>query len=445
MMFFDRERTEVGPIRTEVDPVGLFLKSTYPDLVLKPAMLEQLSWLQTNSVVTSQSHVQAAETDVNAEVKRVLSRLYCLRLMLKGDEAAYQCFVLAQPSADRLSAVSFSKLSAFVKDLSPAAYQCLEATCFITKSDRAIAMMPQELALAAPADSEKFITYLISHAPEILPIYKDLGPEARALLTYAFYPQAHARHMLDMEGGHNMLATLIDGIKNKTINKAQFDLWFSRWIVNIAGLDGHIKSQGSVYLTQPVADCIFALKGALDELWKDTAYPVLETYLQFRAAQLQVQNPFIAYFAALMRQYSPAVGIEIQTWFESLSPAEQVSRRTAFDEQLANTIVTPSFKPTVLLNLLALGCSTAEALTIFVNIEAQAMQTYTTAIAAGQLTPNEPLSFRKMALKEVLSSVVAYYNRHHQLPVFSIGNDKVLEVTHEVLCAMDSTKPAVGL
>ena len=62
------------------DPIQTFIKKYYPDLSLHPQMLAQLSWLQGNSVTTSQANTQATtDDDVNPEIKRCLARLYCLK------------------------------------------------------------------------------------------------------------------------------------------------------------------------------------------------------------------------------------------------------------------------------------------------------------------------------------------------------------------------------
>ncbi len=119
-------------------------------------------------------------------------------------------------------------------------------------------------------DSEQFITDVVTHRASLFPICALLDSDARNLLPSAFYENSHLRHMLDMEGGYNMLDSIKEAIKNKKITREQLDLWFARWIINIAGLDGHVpNSKGSIYLTEPVAKCIFALKAELDQLWNN--------------------------------------------------------------------------------------------------------------------------------------------------------------------------------
>jgi hypothetical protein len=239
--------------------------------------------------------------------------------------------------------------------------------------------------------------------------------------------------MLDMEGGYNMVSSIAEAIRTRHISFEQFNLWFARWIINITGLDGAVNPKGSVYLTEPVADCIFALKLELDQLWLNPQHQVLDHYLLFRAEQLNVNNRYVAYFGALMRQYTPSVGREIQTWFSSLPEHEQLERQAIFVRQLIETKVTPSFKPTVLLTLLDIGRTVADALTIFTQIESNAMQTYTAAVEAKQVSATTPLSFRKIAFKELLSPIVEYYDLHNKLPEFEMNSDGELIVTSSAL------------
>ena len=239
--------------------------------------------------------------------------------------------------------------------------------------------------------------------------------------------------MLDMEGGSNMLLSIAAGISTRAISYEQYNLWFSRWILNIAGLDGHVNPHGSIYLTQPVADCIFALKLELDQLWVNPKHQVLEHYLLFRAAQLDVANHYIGYLGALMRRYTPDEGREIQAWFLSLSDIEKFENKATFERQLAQTKVTPSFKPTVLVNLMNLGCAVQEALTIYIQIESQAMQLYNNAINFGKLADTTPLSFRNIASEKSLRPILDFYQSQHRLPRFEMDRGGFMFVTPQAL------------
>ncbi len=305
---------------------------------------------------------------------------------------------------------------------------------------KSLLAIPENQRNKVPADSEQFISNLVLNYPTLLPICHLLNEEEIHLLSYAFYKNAHGRHILDMEGGHNMLSSLTTGIVTKEITLERFNLWFARWIINIAGLEGHINPQGSIYLTNPVAHSIVALNAELKKLWEYPQHDVLDHYLEYRAKGLEVSSPYVAYFGALMRRYSPKIGREIQAWFTSLSITEQLEHQSRFNKQLKETKVTPSYKPTVLQNLLALGCSVFEALTIFTQIEAHAFQAYAKSIQENILMDTTPLSFRNIAFKEYLTPILDYFRSHNELPEFQIDCGGYLSVSPEAFLRQLSPK-----
>lgn len=437
-VFFKKE--EISP---DLEIVQSFASINYPTLSLDSNMIQQLLWLQNNSVVTSQSNVLSKNDVVNTEVKRILSRLYSLKLLKEGGSESYSAFAQSQTAEVGLTEATFNQLSACIQMLSPAAYEALMATCFITKSDQAIKSIPEEQRSVLPSDSEQFITHVVTYFPDIFPICASLSPEAINLLPFAFYKNSHARQMLDMEGGYNMTFCISEAIKNNQITLEQYNLWFARWIINVAGLDGHLNHRGSIYLTEPVANCILALKLQLDELWSNPSHPVIDNYLAFRERQLEVNDRYLAYLGTLMRQYNPIKGLEIRMWFELLSETEQSKKLEAFKAQLEQTKITPTFKPTVLVNLIQLGCSVSDALTIFTEIECQAVQIYVAAIADGRVSDSTPLSYRDVAFKEFLSPIKDYYDRNYQIPELTINSGGYLIVTTDVLQEESTLKSVV--
>ncbi|CDZ77135.1 hypothetical protein BN59_01417 [Legionella massiliensis] len=388
--------------------IKIYCKEHYPNLVLDADMLEQLLWLQTNSVITSQSDGKAKPDAINPEVKRILARLNCLYLLRSEEEPAlrWQEFVKSQEEGIKLTQESFNFLSSFIGSLSKSDYQCLIASCFITKSDKAEESIPSALKEGLPFDSEQFISYMVEKCPEILPICRQMGQPERELLCFAFYKNCHARHILDMEGGHNMLFALKEGIKTQAIDQDKLNLWFGRWILNIAGIDGHIEPAGSSFLTEPIAGSIFALKRELDQLLTNIDHPVIENYLAYRVSKLEVSNNYLAALGALMRKNTPDVGAQIQSWFNGLSFDEQQEKLKSFEKQLTITKVTPTFKPTVLLNLLGMKYPVDEAVDMFSKIEIAALDAWTEAMSAGIVTETTPLSFRTIAYGNDLSKVI---------------------------------------
>ncbi len=306
------------------------------------------------------------------------------------------------------------------------------ASCFITKSKAAEDLAKAEDMMLS-TDSEQFITDVVIQRASLFPICRLLSEEALTLLPFAFYRNAHARHILDMEGGYNMLNSIKTGVLIGHINSAELNLWFARWIINVSGLDGHVNMQGSVYLTQPIADCLIALKTELDQLLDNPDYPVIDNYLAFRQQQLRVNSPYLAYLAALMRQYTPDIATEIQSWFDELSFETKEAKQKAFYQQLQTTKVTSTYKPIVFANLRDLGCSISQALTLFSHIELSAINQYKSALEAGTIRENTPLCFRAVAFKEHLKPILDAYSLDGTLPDITINSEALLEATLPVV------------
>ncbi len=362
-----------------------YAETHYPDLRLLPQMHAQMQWLQENSVTSSRANVEAIIAPVNIEVRRSLSRLNCLNFLVTGGSESYQRFIQAQPEDKVLSLAKLSELSSYIQQLSPAELNCLTASCFITKSDRAIIIMAlaEQRTTPIPADSEQFITYMISNFPHILPISSLFSAEVIALLTYAFCKNSHLRHMLHIEGGYNMIADLTEMIRTRHMSFQQ--------------------------------------------------YPVVDRYLASRAEKLKVSSPYIAYLAVHMNENTPEKVREIQAWFVQLSPQQQLDKLQIFQTQLTKTKVTPTFKPTVLATLRALGCSISETLTLFTEIEKIAMQTYFSAIKKQRVSPTTPISFRDIAFKKELVPIKAYYDAHKKVPELHLDSSGYLTATQHAL------------
>jgi len=272
-------------------------------------------------------------------------------------------------------------------------------------------------------DSEKFLTDTIRQCPEIYPVLQSLDQDAQQLMPSVFMENTHARHMLYTEGGNNMFATLRAGIKSGTLSKEQYALWFSRWVINIAGFRGHEETQGSIYLTQSTATSIIALKQELDKLWDNPNYDVLAGYLAIRAQWLQVPNIFLAHIGALMRLHTPEEGMALKTWFNKLSAEQQRVHEASFNTLRYVTQVTPTYEPAVLDNLKALGCSVEEAITIHTLIKLEASQAYCAGLNQKRIAIDTPLCFRGIAFKDNLEPIVAYYRENGKIPAITVADN----------------------
>ena len=143
---------------------------------------------------------------------------------------------------------------------------------------------------------------------------------------------------------------------------------------------------------------------------------------------MEASNHYVAYLGALMREYTPEAARDIQDWFANCSVVDQDACQDRFRAQQVLTKVTPSFKPTVLVNLRALGCSVAEALTLFIQVESQIMQAYEAAIANGMLRDTIPISYRMIADKKCLAILLSDFRENGYVPDLEISAEGLVSM-----------------
>lgn len=399
-----------------------YMKDNFEGLALPKQIIQQLAFLQANAIKTSESNVRLANKEpdnLHIEIKRALTRWYCLKLLLDGGVEAYQKFTRAQSNAEKLSNDSFEVLSRFLNRLSPAAKHVIEITCFLTISDHAKDLAKTNNAKFSP-DSEKFLTDTITQCIDIYPAVALLNAEAKNLLPAAYLPDTHGRHMLYTEGGNNMFAELRKRFREKSISDAEYQIWFARWIINIAGFRGHENPHGSLYLTEKTALALFDLCDEIDRLKRNSEYDVLSGYLHIRAKNLGVKNLYLAHLGASMRLYTKEQGSELQAWFDALAQSHQVQLVQGYDKIRKTLKVTPTYQVAVLDNLLALGCSIAETLNIHAKISARAERAYTDDINEHKISASTPLCFREIAFKENLLPIVEVYRASGEIPLLHL-------------------------
>lgn len=352
-----------------------------------------------------------------------MARLHCYHLLLIGDEKAYQTFIKHQPEDEKLSFKEFSALFQLLNSQSQSVKMAIEASCFITMSEKA-----KNLAKQAGAkysyDSEKFLTDVMQQCPNIFPIRNALNKSSQALLPLLYLQDSHARHMLYTEGGNNMFHHLRKKIKDKHISKSAYEAWWCRWLTNIAGFRGHEQPEGSIYLTQSTAEVFLLLKQELDKLWKNPDYDVLSGYLQECAKRLDVSNLYLAHLCSMMRIYKPKEAKEIQTWFETLSTSQQKDCLAKYKAFCNNVQVTPTYEPAIIDNLRALGCDIREILSIHTAITLAATKAYDEAIAQKKTDSSIPLCFREVAFKPNLLAIVETYRHSPAKPL-------LISINHE--------------
>lgn len=396
---------------------------------LSGRLLKQLALFQGNSIKTSESNVRLTDKkddSLHIEIKRSLSRRNCLHLLIDGSEEAYKQFISTQNKSEALAYSTFKYFSEYLASQSQSAKEVLEASCFIAVSDQAKILAKQKNAIFS-YDSEKFLTDTIKQCPDIYPIVGLLTKQAKNLLSFIYLANSHARHMLYTEGGNNMFAVLKENIISGSLTKEQFDLWLSRWIINIAGFRGHEAPLGSIYLTEKTAQAVIMLQEELSKLFDNPNYDALNGYLQKRAEQLGVKSLYLAHLGCSMRLYSANEGKVLQDWFNQLSQTTQTQLEESYQKTCSTMKTTPTYEVAVMDNLRAMGLSIAETLDIASLISTAATNIYKEGIKQGKIEEKTPLCFRDVAFKENLEIIIKTYRESGSIPPITVNEQGAVE------------------
>jgi hypothetical protein len=378
---------------------------------VSPASLQHLRSLQANFVVTSESSARltsAPKEKLHVEVRRSLTRLNCLNLLVEGSERAYLAFVAHQPHATALSRDSFGRLAKIIVSLSPTARSVIEASCVVAISEEALqAARSHSPQTSFSSDSEKFLSQVVTSCPSILPIWSELSAPARILLPAAYPADTHARHMLYTEGGNNMFAVLRALVASGELTDEQFGVWQGRWIANIAGFRGHEDPQGSIYFNEHTAQALFLLFAELEHLRADPKHDVLQAYLAGRARVLGIDRGlYLAHLASMMRLYTPIDAQALKDWFAQLPTDKQMRLEESYAVHRSSLAVTPTYEPALLDNLQALGCTSGESANLHSGLVQEAQALYSSAIQTGRVVKSTPLCFRELAFAGTLQTIL---------------------------------------
>lgn len=307
--------------------------------LLQEHEIAQLAWAVRSSGQTPEKALSNQGSYDLIEVRRCLSRLYCLNLLQQG-EAGYEAFVANQaqntPLMPRLTkeqylaeAKKFAGLDKLTKDT-------LRVTTILT----AFPLSPEARKSADAAlgkdkytfDSVEFLADTcdnIDKAKEIYPLvkslyeqYPDSADTARItkLIQSALSHRRHYRHMLYTEGNANMFEALVKGIRDKTIDEESYLFWKQHWTINIAGFRGNESPKGSIYLTSNTHRAMQLLEQQLDSIFTNPALQtedILNQYLLARAKLLGLdrfkklqpqQIMLLAHLASMNRMFSEIEG-----------------------------------------------------------------------------------------------------------------------------------------
>lgn len=296
-----------------------YINKNFIDLAVSVEQIEQLSWAFDHKLPTSDLQPLKKSTIDYVEIDRALTRLYCAKLLRKGDYSAYTYFVQAQvvaKASDILTFVTFNKLAACVQRLSSNQYILLEnATILsaVSMSDKSLALVENMITELPTHDKIEFMAETIRKNMGMYPLIQQGlldDKNTHRLLSILFAPQTNFRHMLYTEGGIGMFKYLRYMIIHGYVDKESLDLWYAYWIVNISGFRGHVDAHGSLYLTENVARCVDKLSLLVYQMLDIANTNPLVTYLEYRSKQLGFSNLptnqrlFLTHIACLLRLYN---------------------------------------------------------------------------------------------------------------------------------------------
>lgn len=332
--------------------------------------IDQLSWVLDHNVSTNDLDLYIKSSAVHTEVSRALTRLYCSQLLRSGTRDSYNAFVAAQLQSnitEPLTFVTFNKLSKHIQSLQQNDYELLEVAAILAAvglSEPATTLANKIVDQNPPLkDNLDFLSITLRNYGEMYPIAQQVmldNTAAKKLLYILFPPQTNFRHMLYTEGGVGMFNSLRTMITHGYIDRSELDLLYASWIVNTAGFRGHILQNGSVYLTEPVAQAILKLQTLTYQILDFPTYNPLLPYLEYRAHGLGLQNLpyddklFITHLGCLMRLYNVSQGQRLYASVMKLPKNQRIYAMNYFLIGLDDpTQRTPTYVPALFGNILA--------------------------------------------------------------------------------------------
>jgi hypothetical protein len=416
---------EIDAYAVAVAKIEDYIKATYsePKLQVSRAQIKQLSWVFNNPFKTNEMSVKAVEDGMHIEVKRALSRLYCLQLLREGGKAAYDKFVEAQNEAlvrDKssptpLSFDSFQVLSNQIRALNEAQHRALISSTIMSS----VTLSPAAKELAGklvgkyPEDSVEFSASTVEKAMEMYPLVETLTEAEQFWVRAAFPHHTHFRHMMYTEGGQGMFETLRQKITNKAILPQEIDVWYCHWMINITGFRGHLNPKGSLYLTENTFQDMMLLKTQIDELQKRPKHDALTEYLKKRAGLLGFANTHdisslvLAHIGAMLRLHTPAEGEELAKGFNALDEKVRKEITHQYFESLTKVELTPTYGPALFANVLAKTKDIGRTVQVCLPFYANAYANYRQLVATKQMASDVALNFNESASSSSVDKLLA--------------------------------------
>lgn len=231
--------------------------------------------IDTESPEVRNDVTSAIQLQLHFEVKRSLTRLFGLLCLLNDN---YDGFTAGQPEASKLSHESFSRLRNMLAALSADEVHAIRTTCFLSISENAKDTF-REKGLQPNSDSEAFLSQLaenLAQHPDLMPATCVLSSNQRSILSKAYWPETHFRHLLFLEGGSNMVSDLVKGIKSQSFSQQDFQIWKWRWLTNLFGFKVGVSAQNYDAVIDTLS---FILISELDALFTNPNKDFMNSYL----------------------------------------------------------------------------------------------------------------------------------------------------------------------
>ncbi len=324
-------------------------------------------------------------TDRNyMEVKRALSRFYCIPLLQKGEEG-YAQFVANQPKGNEFSPPlkkeEFLQLAKKYQSLDKLTLDTLKLATIISSVPLSSEARKRADKIFGKGkyivDSVEFPALVFEDIDVARQIYPQVDyfwlqhpnmQEREAIknnLQSAFSHRRHYRHMLYTEGSYTMFSSLLSDLRGEKLSKEAYAFWILYWNTNIVGFQGNVDPNGSYYLTSNTFRAMSALESVLDAVVEDPSLlssTLLTSYLTQRAAFLglgEVNNTgvnlnikeqeFLAHIGAMMRLYHPQQGQIVSASYSVCHKAVVQLRKDFFLPD--DAMPTPTYAPALFANV----------------------------------------------------------------------------------------------
>lgn len=344
--------------------------------------IAQLSWsIRSAAPTPEKAIIDVSGNPGYMEIKRCLSRLYCLTLLKSDSEENFEKFRGNQPRKEEynpaLEFAQYQELAQKFKNRDELFNDALRVTTIISSvplspraRERADAVLGKN---NYTIDSVEFLSETFSNIDNAKQIYPAVAalfekyPEPShqqrlvKLLQSAFSSGRHFRHMMYTEGNETMFEGLLKGIRAGEITPEEFEFWLCHWNINITGFRGHIEPKGSLYLTSNTFRAMQALEGCLVKIFAEdnlNARELLNRYLDIRAGEGFIdlgelpdrtlapdEKRILSHVGAMMRLFHPLEGKALLEGYRYIPKSLMKELTKAYFSVPAANEPTPTYAP----------------------------------------------------------------------------------------------------